>query len=86
MLSGDLEALAVSSEQRSGQVPDVPTITEAGFDVVVSNWRGLMTHPGITAEAKADLIDLVTRAHDTTDWKDVLNKNGFDDLYLTGDD
>ncbi len=86
VLSGDLKALAVSSEQRSGQVPDVPTITEAGFDVVVSNWRGLMTHPGITAEAKADLIDLVTRAHDTTDWKDVLTKNGFDDLYLTGDD
>ncbi len=86
VLSGDLKALAVSSEQRSGQVPDVPTITEAGFDVVVSNWRGLMTHPGITAEAKADLIDLVTRAHDTSDWKDVLTKNGFDDLYLTGDD
>ncbi len=51
VLSGDLKGLAVSSEQRSGQVPDVPTITEAGYDVVVSNWRGLMTHPGISRGA-----------------------------------
>ena len=58
----------------------MPTITEAGFDVVVSNWRGLMTHPGITAEADADLIDLVTQAHDTPDWQDILTKNGWTTL------
>jgi len=84
VLSGDLKGWAVSSEQRSDQVPDVPTIKEAGFDVVVSNWRGLMTHPGIGEEAKADLVELVTKAHDSTDWKDVLTKNGWDDTYLTG--
>ncbi len=82
--SGDLQGLAVSSQQRSGQVPDVPTITEAGFDVVVSNWRGLMTHPGISPEAEGDLIELVTKAHDTPDWKDILSKNGLDDTFLTG--
>ncbi len=84
VLSGDLKGLAVSSEQRSGQVPDVPTITEGGFDVVVSNWRGLMTHPGISDEAKTDLTALVTQAHDSQEWKDVLAKQGWDDLYLTG--
>jgi putative tricarboxylic transport membrane protein len=84
--SGDLKGLAVSSEQRSGQAPDVPTITEAGFDVVVSNWRGLMSRPGLSAEARADLLDLVTRAHDSEEWQDVLAKNGFDDVFLTGDD
>ena len=85
VLSGDLRGLAVSSEQRSGQVPDVPTIKEAGFDVVVSNWRALMSHPGMSAEAERDLVDLVTRTHDTPEWKDVLTKNGWDDTFLTGD-
>jgi putative tricarboxylic transport membrane protein len=86
VLAGDLKGLAVSSEQRSNQVPDVPTITEAGLDVALSNWRGLMTHPGMADDAKADLLDLVTRAHDTPDWKDVLTKNGWDDLFLPGDE
>jgi putative tricarboxylic transport membrane protein len=84
VISGDLRGLAVSSAKRSAEVPDVPTITEAGFDVVVSNWRGLMTHPGMGADAKRDLVDLVTRAHDTPDWKDVLTKQGWDDTFLTG--
>ncbi|HEV2930646.1 MAG TPA: tripartite tricarboxylate transporter substrate-binding protein [Propionibacteriaceae bacterium] len=75
VLAGDLKGLAVSSEQRSNQVPDVPTMTEAGSEVVLSNWRGLMTHPGMADDAKADLLDLVTRTHDTPDWKDVLTKN-----------
>ncbi len=84
--AGKLRGLAVSSEKRSAQVPDVPTMTEAGYDLVLSNWRGLMSHPGLTPDARADLTDLVTRAHDTPEWQDVLSKNGFDDLYLTGDD
>jgi putative tricarboxylic transport membrane protein len=86
VVAGDLKGLAVSSEQRSAQVPDVPTITEAGFDVVVSNWRGVMARPGLGAEARSDLLDLVTRAHASDEWKDVLAKNGFDDVFLTGDD
>ena len=78
VLSGDLKGLAVSSEERSGQVPDVPTITEAGYDVVLSNWRGLMSHPRLTPEARTALTDLVTAAHGTQEWRDVLAKNGFD--------
>ncbi|SDT31029.1 putative tricarboxylic transport membrane protein [Friedmanniella luteola] len=85
VVSGDLKGLAVSSEKRSGQVPDVPTIAEAGYDVVLSNWRGLMSHPGLTAEARTALTDLVTRAHDTPEWRDVLAKNEFDDVFLAGE-
>ena len=86
VLSGDVKGWAVASEERSGQVPDVPTLTEAGFDLVVSNWRGLMTHPGIGDQALTDLTDLVTRAHDTPEWRDVLAKQGWDDEFQTGSD
>ena len=86
VLSGDLKGWAVSGEKRSAQVPDVPTLREAGFDLVVSNWRGLMTHPGIADQALADLTDVVQRAHDTPEWRDVLAKQGWDDEFLTGAD
>jgi putative tricarboxylic transport membrane protein len=86
VLSGKLKGWAVSGAERSGQVPDVPTLKEAGFDVVVSNWRGLMTHPGITDQALTDLTALVARAHDTPEWRDVLAKQGWDDEFQTGPD
>lgn len=82
--SGDLKGLAVSSEKRSGQLPKVPTIKEQGLDIVVSNWRGLMARPDMSTKARDDLTALVTKAHATKEWKDVLKKNGFDDLYITG--
>ena len=86
VLAGKLKGWAVSGAERSGQVPDVPTIKEAGFDVEVSNWRGLMTYPGIGEQPLADLIALVQRAHDTPEWRDVLAKQGWDDEFLTGAD
>ncbi|GAB2585577.1 Bug family tripartite tricarboxylate transporter substrate binding protein [Microlunatus antarcticus] len=86
VLSGDLKGWAVSSPERSPQVPDVPTIKESGFDLVVSNWRGLMTHPGISEQALTDLIALVQQAHDTDEWREVLSNQGWDDEFLTGAD
>lgn len=82
--SGDLKGLAVSSAERSPQVPDVPTIREAGFDVEVSNWRGLMARSGMSAESRRALTDLIRRAHDSPEWADVLDKQGWEDQFVTG--
>lgn len=50
--AGKLKALAVTSPQRLAQLPDVPTIAEAGFpNIAVTFWLGLLapakTHPEI---------------------------------------
>lgn len=84
--AGELKGLAVSSEERSDQVPEVPTITEAGYDLALSNWRGLMARPGMAVEAHADLLQLVQQTHDTPDWQDVLAKQGWDDQFLPGEE
>jgi len=39
--SGRVRILAVSSTRRSKFLPDVPTIREAGYDVVVDTWLGV---------------------------------------------
>ncbi len=84
--SGDLVGLAVSTAERSDQVPDVPTLVESGFDVEVDNWRGVMARPGMSTSAREDLIQLVVDAHDSDEWQEELENRGWEDLLLTGDD
>ncbi|QYY29327.1 MULTISPECIES: Bug family tripartite tricarboxylate transporter substrate binding protein [Cupriavidus] len=44
---GKLRALAVTTRERHPQLPDVPTVAEAGFpDLIVENWTGLMMPSG----------------------------------------
>ncbi|MBL6614577.1 MAG: tripartite tricarboxylate transporter substrate binding protein [Reyranella sp.] len=50
--SGRMRPLAVSEDQRSPSLPDVPTFQEAGFkDVVATNWFGFSTPADLPRDA-----------------------------------
>lgn len=83
---GSMRALAVSSEETSELLPDAPTVTEAGYDVVLTNWRGVLAPPGISEEERAALIQLVTDLYDTSSWSDELDTRGWNDAFLAGDE
>jgi tripartite-type tricarboxylate transporter receptor subunit TctC len=84
--AGKLKALAVSSDERSELLPDVPTLGEQGIDLTLTNWRGVVA-PGSVDDAKADeLTELVTEMHDTDDWATVLEDNAWADAFLTGEE
>jgi putative tricarboxylic transport membrane protein len=83
--AGKLRALAVSGPKRVDGV-DAPTITEGGYDVELINWRGVVAPKGLSAEAKDRLVDVVTKLHDSKEWKDALTKNGWTDTFLAGDE
>ena len=52
--AGQLRILAISAPERmAGSMAEVPTWKELGFDVVVSNWRGVMGPKDMPAEAVA---------------------------------
>lgn len=86
--SGDLRALAVSGEERlTGEsVKDTPTLTESGIDLVFTNWRGVLAPPGISEERRAELIAYLQEMHDTPAWQEQLDKNGWIDAFITGDE
>lgn len=84
--SGDLKGLATSGTEPTKQLPDVPTLTDEGIDVELINWRGVMARPGMSEGARSDLTDLVAQAHDSDEWQDVLDTQGWDDEYLPGDE
>jgi len=59
--SGKLRALAVTSDQRLAELPDVPTMAEAGVkDMVVTAWFGLVAPAG-TPRPIIDTLYAATR-------------------------
>lgn len=86
--SGDLRLLAVSGEERlNGEgISDSPTLTESGIDLVFTNWRGVFAPPGISEERRDQLIAMLQEMHDTPEWRQALEDNGWIDEFKTGDD
>lgn len=82
--AGKMRALAVSSEKPVEQLPDVPTITDAGYDVVLTNWRGVIAPGDISDADRAELERIVTEMHDSAAWKKELETKGWADAFLTG--
>ncbi|MBT2500466.1 tripartite tricarboxylate transporter substrate binding protein [Agromyces sp. ISL-38] len=84
--AGELRALAVSSPEPVELLPDTPTLIDEGYDVQLTNWRGLVAPGGIDeAEAEA-LRALVTDLHDSAGWKATLEEKGWADAFLVGDE
>lgn len=84
--AGTLRALAVSGAEPAAQLPETPTLTDEGMDVVLTNWRGVVAPGNIDEEQAAALTDLVTQLHDTESWQATLETNNWADAFMTGDD
>ncbi|MCQ4208114.1 Bug family tripartite tricarboxylate transporter substrate binding protein [Streptomyces longispororuber] len=83
--SGELRLLAVTGPERVAGL-DGPTLKESGYDVDFTNWRGIVAPPGLSDTQRAKLTGLVRKLHASDGWKKSLEKNGWDDAFLTGDD
>jgi tripartite-type tricarboxylate transporter receptor subunit TctC len=75
--SGRLRALAVAAPQRLPQLPDVPTMAEAGFPgVEVNSWSGLLAPAHTPPDIVARLQREVVRALAAPDLRDKLMSQG----------
>jgi putative tricarboxylic transport membrane protein len=83
--AGEIRALGVTSAQRHPNL-DTPTLKEQGVDLEFTNWRGWVAPPELSDQDRQTLLDLVTKLHDSQQWKDALAKNGWTDAFLTGDE
>ena len=83
--AGTVRALAVSSPERIEGI-DAPTLTEAGLDVELANWRGIVAPAGIDpAQEEAAEAALATMA-ESPGWQQVLTERGWDDQFLAGEE
>jgi putative tricarboxylic transport membrane protein len=81
--SGKMKAIAVTSDKRLKGI-DVPTMKEQGINVVLGNWRGVYGAPGISAEQRKALTDMVLAATKTKVWAEALEKTGWTPAVMAG--
>jgi tripartite-type tricarboxylate transporter receptor subunit TctC len=78
IVPGKVRALAVTTNERLPQLPDVPTMAEAGFvDVNVSDWAGFVLPKGTPAATRDRLHAALTAAFADPEVKDRLRKATF---------
>ncbi len=81
---GLLRPVAVTSADRSQAYPDVPTLKELGWDVVIDNMKGWMAPAGTPDAVVAYLHDRFRQAMQSAVWTTYLQRTGEPSAYLDG--
>ena len=72
--AGKVRVIAVSSDKRLEDFPDVPTYKERGWDLVRYQWRGLMAKAGTPKAVVDRLTAAIQKAQQTAEWKAYLKQ------------
>lgn len=81
MAGGQLRALGITSKRSS---LGLPSLSEQGLNVVLSNWRGVFAASGISAAQEAALRDAVQKATQHASWKETLARNNWQPAWQAG--
>jgi len=80
--AGNLRVLAVFSEERIEEIPDVPTLRELGHDVVAGSSRGYSGPAGMSEEAIAAFDAAMQRVVDTPEFREAAAARAFNIDYM----
>ncbi len=83
---GRIKLLGVTSAERRPNLPDVPTFKEAGYDVEIANWRGILAAPNAPDDNYNLWVERFTELSKSDAWKKVLETQGWDDFFLPGEE
>ena len=81
--AGRMRLLAISSAERLDGI-DIPTIREAGLDIVLQNWRCLMLPPGVRSSEREWLLAAIEALRSTDNWTEILDRYNWTDSFLAG--
>ena len=84
--TGQLRAVAISAERRVAALPDVPTMAELGFPLVLSDsWFGVICRAEVPAAARARLEAVFVAALNQPEVRGRLEEMGFTVLAHPGE-
>ena len=80
--AGELKFIAIATEKRSPETPNVPTLKELGVNVVFDVSRGIMAPKGTPADVLAKLESSCAAAAKEPAFTEAMKKQGTDVRYL----
>lgn len=84
--SGRLHAIVTTGEERSGAIPDSPTMLEEGYDFSISQWRGVAAPKGISQEVEDRWVEAIKTAVEDPEFQRAAEMMGSDIMPLFGDE
>ncbi|PAD13333.1 hypothetical protein CHH59_12845 [Shouchella clausii] len=84
--AGDINMLAVSSEERLDRFGEVPTWKELGADMVFPHWRGLMGPADMQPEDVDTWDEWLSSMVETEEWQTLLENNDLDAFYMDSEE
>ena len=78
--SGRLRPMVVAASKRHAMLPAVPTTTELGYDVVVSNWYGVVAPFGTPEPIVKRLYDEIGRGLTQPDMRERITSTGLEPI------
>jgi tripartite-type tricarboxylate transporter receptor subunit TctC len=81
-----IRTLAISTEKRLTDSPEVPTFKEQGYDLVRYHWRGIYVKKGTPRGLMNRLQDGFYKVMQTSEWKEYMRNSQMLDGYLGIDD
>ncbi|WYS06019.1 tripartite tricarboxylate transporter substrate binding protein [Bacillus sp. FSL R5-0394] len=82
--SGGLKVLGVMGNERDPVVPDVPTMKEQGYDVVLGGWGGFVAPKDTPEEIIAALDAAIEKSMETETFQTLAESRGLTPAYLPG--
>ncbi|MFJ5770271.1 tripartite tricarboxylate transporter substrate binding protein [Psychrobacillus sp. NPDC093180] len=76
-----VKMLVISSDKRLKELPDVPTWSEEGIDLVFEHWRGVMGPPNMTKDEIQFWDTTFEKMVQTEKWQQTLGKYMWKDFY-----
>ncbi len=84
--AGSLKMLAVMSDERNANFPEVPTMKESGFDVSFGTWRGMAVPKSTPEDVKKILRNAFKQGMDSEAFRKFAADSGLGLAYLNAED
>ena len=82
---GRIRILGITSAERKEGL-DVPTFKEAGYDIEIANWRGILGSPDMPEDNYQTWVDRFTQLNESEAWAKVLETQGWDQFFIAGEE
>jgi tripartite-type tricarboxylate transporter receptor subunit TctC len=80
--AGQLKFIAIATEKRNPEIPNIPTLKELGINVVFAVERGIVAPKGTPADILAKLEAACTQATKDPAFAESMKKQGTEVRYL----